>query len=149
MGEFSKFQAKIRDVGGIPIKRLLPNIGKKTIGAWCFLDHAGPREFKPNEKTMQVAHHPHSFLQTFTWMLEGEILHKDSLGNEMVIKKNQVNLMTAGHGISHTEQMLLGENKFHALQLWIALPKETGDSIPPSFYNYPDIPCWIDDKDKS
>ncbi|MGP5542145.1 pirin family protein [Psychrobacter celer] len=101
-------EPRLADVGGIPIARLLPNTGKKPIGAWCFLDHAGPAEFEDGDAGMQVGRHPHTNLQTFSWMLDGEVLHKDSLGNEQVITKNQVNVMTAGtgltQGISHTEQ---------------------------------------------
>lgn len=142
------YTARTSDVGGIPVARLLPNKGKKNIGAWCFLDHAGPARFQADEKGLQVGSHPHTNLQTFTWMLEGEVLHKDSLGNEQVISKNQVNLMTAGTGtstgISHTEQSVSGDtgNVLHAVQLWIALP--TDQNIQPSFINYPELPMWED-----
>ncbi|MFZ7173688.1 pirin family protein [[Pasteurella] aerogenes] len=73
-----KFNAKIKDVGGIPVTRLLPQSKRKTIGAWCFLDHAGPAEFAQYALGMQVGLHPHTNLQTFTWMLEGEVWHQDS-----------------------------------------------------------------------
>ena len=75
------------------------------VGAWCFLDHAGPVHFEPG-KGLHVGAHPHIGLQTFTWLIEGEVLHRDSLGNEQLIRPGQVNLMTAGHGITHTEDSL-------------------------------------------
>lgn len=145
---------RLADVGGIPIARLLPNKGKEPIAAWCFLDHAGPADFGKEEAGMQVGVHPHTNLQTFTWMLEGEVLHKDSLGNEQVISKNKVNLMTAGtgltQGISHTEQSVFAdtggsadaERRLHAVQLWIALPSD--QKIERSFYHYPELPNWIE-----
>lgn len=147
-------QPRLADVGGIPIARLLPNKGKQPIAAWCFLDHIGPARFEEHELGMQVGSHPHTNLQTFTWVLEGEILHKDSLGNEQVISKNKVNLMTAGtglsKGISHTEQSVFASNggsaeagrDIHAVQLWIALP--TNQQIEPSFHHYPELPSWVE-----
>ena len=150
-----KFEPRIADVGGIPIARLLPNKGKKPIGAWCFLDHAGPAEFGEDESGMQVGRHPHTNLQTFSWMIEGEVLHKDSLGNEQVISKNQVNVMTAGtglnQGISHTEQSVFPDTGGSAdaargismVQLWIALP--TDQQIERNFHHYPELPMWSED----
>ena len=85
-------EPRLADVGDIPIARLLPNKDKQPIGAWCFLDHAVPVEFGEDETGMQVGRHPHTNLQTFSWMLNGEVLHKDSLGNKQVITKNQVNV---------------------------------------------------------
>lgn len=149
-----RLEARTADVGGIPIARLLPNKGKQPIGAWCFLDHAGPSVFGEHDDGMQVGRHPHTNLQTFTWMLDGEVKHQDSLGNEQVIRKNQVNLMTAGtgseQGISHTEQSVFAdtggsadaERMLHAVQLWIALPMN--QQIERSFYHYPDLPTWTD-----
>lgn len=145
---------RLADVGGIPIARLLPNKGKQPIGAWCFLDHAGPADFGEDEQGMQVGVHPHTNLQTFTWMLEGEVLHKDSLGNEQIISKNKVNLMTAGtgltQGISHTEQSVFSDTggsadaqrRLHAVQLWIALPSH--QNIERSFHHYPELPSWTE-----
>lgn len=89
---------------------------------------------------MHIGAHPHTCLQTFTWMMEGEILHRDSLGSEQVIRPGQVNLMTAGHGIAHTEDSLEGES-LHAAQLWIALPPEHA-GVAPAFDHYPDLPAW-------
>lgn len=151
---FKTLEPRLADVGGIPIARLLPNKGKDPIAAWCFLDHAGPAQFADDELGLQVSIHPHTNLQTFTWILEGEVLHRDSLGNEKVITKNKVNLMTAGtgltQGISHTEQSVFpdtggsaeAERSLHAVQLWIALP--SNQQIERSFHHYPELPAWTE-----
>ena len=83
---------------GMTVARVLLTRGRRMIGAWCFLDHLGPVDF-PAGQGMHVGAHPHTRLQTFTWMIEGEILHRDSLGSEQVVRPGQVNLMTAGYGI--------------------------------------------------
>lgn len=141
-----KFLAKTKDVGGIPVARLLPQNKHRTVGAWCFLDHAGPATFSQENKGIQVGLHPHTNLQTFTWMLEGEVWHQDSLGNRQLIRPKQVNLMTAGtgnqRGISHTEQTPDGVKNLHAVQLWIALPMN--QEIEPNFEHYPQLPEWSD-----
>ena len=124
----------------LPIARALPHRTRRTIGAWCFLDHVGPAEFVDGQG-MHVGSHPHTHLQTFTWMIEGDALHRDSLGNEMVIKPGEVNLMTAGYGISHTEDSMPYTKRMHAAQMWIALPLAVAD-MPPAFVNYKDLPCW-------
>ncbi|MBF2979098.1 pirin family protein, partial [Pseudomonas aeruginosa] len=126
--------------GGITVSRLMPSRQRRMIGAWCFLDHAGPAEFEPGGG-LAVGPHPHIGLQTFTWMIQGEALHRDSLGNVQVIRPGQVNLMTAGHGIAHTEESLPDERHAHAAQLWIALPYEQRD-IAPAFDHHPDLPRW-------
>ena len=130
-----RLPTRIADVGGIPIHRAIPQAALRKVGAWCFLDHAGPAV--PPPPGMQVGPHPHIGLQTFTWMIEGEVLHRDSLGTEQIIRPGQVNLMTAGHGIAHSEEsQTLG---VHAAQLWIALP-DSHRNIPPRFQHYPDLP---------
>ena len=124
--------------GGFAIARALPSAGRRTVGAWCFLDHAGPARFPPGEG-MRVGPHPHIGLQTFTWMIEGEVLHRDSLGSEQIIRPGEVNLMTAGRGIAHSEESIGGVGAVHAAQLWIALPDEQrhGD---PAFVHHPQLP---------
>lgn len=131
------------DVGGIPVNRVLPSRQRRLVGAWCFLDHAGPSVFKGESRGLRVGPHPHIGLQTFTWMIEGEVLHRDSLGNHQVIRPGQVNLMTAGRGISHTEESVPGETHLHAVQLWIALP-EADRRTDPRFDHYPRLPRWQD-----
>ncbi|WP_313297643.1 pirin family protein [Diaphorobacter sp.] len=127
---------RIADVGGIPIHRALPQRALRKVGAWCFLDHAGPAD--PEPPGMQVGPHPHIGLQTFTWMIRGEVLHRDSLGNEQMIRPGQVNLMTAGYGIAHSEESQTPSH-IHAAQLWIALP-QSHRNIPPRFQHYPELP---------
>ena len=129
------------DLGdGMIVRRTLPNRQQRMVGAWCFLDHAGPVQFEPG-KGMHVDAHPHIGLQTFTWLIEGEVLHRDSLGNEQVIRPGQVNLMTAGHGIAHTEDSLRDGERLHAAQLWIALPP-THKDCEPAFDHYAELPQW-------
>lgn len=123
----------------LKIHRALPSRQKRLIGAWCFLDHAGPTIFKEGEG-FSVGPHPHIGLQTFTWMIEGEIYHQDSLGYQQIIRPNEINLMTAGHGISHIERSPKGHSPhLHLAQLWIALPKAQCD-MPPSFEHYENLP---------
>ena len=128
------------DVGGLSIARALPQRQKRTIGAWCFLDHMGPVHLKQGDAGMKVGSHPHTNLQTFTWMLSGKIIHNDSLGHHGVITQHEVNLMTAGRGIAHTEESTDDTQMIEAVQLWIALPKN--QNIEPSFKHYPDLPKW-------
>ncbi|WP_371820141.1 pirin family protein [Verticiella alkaliphila] len=136
---FDRIQARVADVGGIPVHRVLPTRLRRTIGPWCFLDHAGPSVFRVAAEGMQVGAHPHIGLQTFTWMMAGELIHRDSLGSEQRIRPGQVNLMTAGRGISHTESTPEGCTALHAAQLWIALPPEH-QHVAPRFDHYPELP---------
>lgn len=136
-----RIAARSAEIGGsIPVRRVLPVRGRRTIGAWCFLDHAGPASFAPGAG-MRVGAHPHTGLQTFTWLIEGEVLHRDSLGNEQLIRPGQVNLMTAGRGVVHSEESLPGERRLHAAQLWIALPPEVAGCAP-AFEHHPVLPQW-------
>lgn len=123
---------------GLAIRRALPSKERRMVGAWCFMDHLGP---VGPEHTLDVGAHPHTCLQTFTWMIKGEVLHRDSLGYEQVIRPGQVNLMTAGRGISHTEDSLPSPEGMHTVQLWIALPEEHAN-CEPAFDHYPDLPHW-------
>lgn len=136
--QVQRIAAKISDVGGIPVARAIPQKDRRLIGPWRFLDHIGPVTDGP---LLNVGQHPHIGLQTFTWMLEGEIMHRDSLGSAQVIRPKQVNLMTAGHGIAHTEESVKGKSTMHAAQLWIALPLEHKDTTP-RFDHYPELPTW-------
>ena len=124
---------------GFEIRRALPNRHRRMVGAWCFFDHAGPADY-PAGKGITIGPHPHIGLQTFSWMIEGTILHTDSLGYRQWIKPGQVNLMTAGRGISHAEESPAdAPGRFQLAQLWIALPKEESEREP-SFHHYPDLP---------
>lgn len=124
---------------GMPVCRLLPTQGVRLVGPWCFLDHAGPAAYAAGQG-LNVGPHPHIGLQTFTWMIEGEVLHKDSLGYEQLIRPGQVNLMTAGRGITHAELSASEDaGRIHAAQLWIALPDAERQRAP-SFHHYPELP---------
>lgn len=121
---------------GIDIRRTLPNARKRTIGAWCFVDHFGPTA---QDESMVVAAHPHSGLQTATWLFEGEVEHRDSLGTVQKIRPGQLNLMTAGRGIAHSELGLRQSSSLHAVQLWIALPDEARHNAA-SFQQVTEVP---------
>lgn len=124
---------------GMQIRRALPSRQKRTIGAWCFLDHVGPATLKQPED-FYVGPHPHIGLQTFTWMIQGQTSHIDSLGYHKTIRPGEINLMTAGHGISHVEK---SADDFtpdvHIAQLWIALPDSHRD-MPAKFQHYDQLP---------
>lgn len=122
--------------GGLTIRRALPQKARRMIGAWCFMDHFGPLNLK--EGGLNVAPHPHIGLQTLTWTLAGDIMHRDSLGSEQIIRPGAVNLMTAGRGISHSEESI-PDTLLHGVQLWIALP-ETVRNRAPQFIHYPELP---------
>jgi redox-sensitive bicupin YhaK (pirin superfamily) len=119
-------EGRLTTVGGIPVQRSLPRRGRRTVGAWCFVDHFGPADVP--EAAMRVGPHPHIGLHTVTWVLEGEVLHHDSLGSEQLIKPGQLNLMTAGRGVAHAEETPPGATgTLHGLQLWVAQPEATRD----------------------
>jgi redox-sensitive bicupin YhaK (pirin superfamily) len=125
--------------GGLVVRRALPRAGRRLVGPWCFLDHYGPLAFGV-DKPMSIGPHPHIGLQTVTWLIEGEALHRDSLGNERLITPGQLNLMTAGFGISHSEETpQRNSGRLHGVQLWVALP-ETRRHMPPSFDHYAELP---------
>jgi quercetin 2,3-dioxygenase len=110
-------------VGGLGVRRALPRRLRRTVGAWCFADHFGPAAAPA---TMAVGPHPHTGLHTVTWLAEGEVLHRDSLGSEQLVRPGQLNLMTAGHGVAHAEETLPGfSGGLHGIQLWVAQPEAT------------------------
>ena len=109
-------------LGDLPVERVLPVRNRRMVGPWCFLDRFGPLSFT-DAKPMDVAPHPHIGLQTVTWLLEGEILHNDSLGCEAIARPGSVNVMTSGAGIAHSEQTPRQHTgKLNGVQLWVALP---------------------------
>jgi quercetin 2,3-dioxygenase len=126
------------DLGGLTVRRLLPRAARRRIGPWCFLDLVGPLSF--TEPAMDVPPHPHIGLQTVTWLLDGEMLHKDSLGSEALARPGALNLMTSGRGIAHSEETPPGHSgRLHAVQLWVALP-DASRGIEPAFDEYPTRP---------
>jgi quercetin 2,3-dioxygenase len=128
------------DLGeGTPVRRLLPKRARSTIGAWCFVDHFGPLDVAAGHG-MFVPPHPHTCLQTVTWLVEGEVFHRDSLGNQQLIRPGQLNLMTAGRGIAHAEESPTPHPPLmHGVQLWVALP-ERSSHVDPAFDHLPDLP---------
>lgn len=134
-----------KDIGEFSVRRALPFMQQRAIGPWIFFDHFGPVSFKPGEG-INVRPHPHINLATVTYLFEGEIFHRDTLGNAMAIHPGAINLMVAGKGIAHSERTRdeLRETGYdlHGLQLWHALPEEY-EEIDPAFYHTPaeDIPA--------
>ncbi|MGW4425516.1 pirin family protein [Streptosporangium sp. NPDC004631] len=118
---------------GMKVTRTLPNREIRMVGAWCFVDHYGPEA-----ATMRVPPHPHSGLQTVSWLVEGEVLHRDSLGSEQPIRPGQLNLMTSGRAVSHAEESPPGA-ELHGVQLWVALP-DTHRWMEPHFAHHPALP---------
>lgn len=139
-----------KDLGGFSVERILPNPNKKMVGPFIFLDHAGPAIFEAGDVGINVRPHPHIGLATITYLLDGQVLHRDSLGNSLEIVPGDVNVMTAGKGIVHSERESMErqaiQRGFHGLQSWIALPKEYAD-IEPSFVHASshDLPHHIHD----
>ncbi|MFJ4173001.1 pirin family protein [Microbacterium sp. NPDC089696] len=122
-------------VRGMNVLRLLPHRNLPTIGAWCFLDRFGPADTR-----MRVEPHPHIGLQTVTWPLVGEIRHRDSLGSDADLRRGQLNLMTAGNGISHSEYSIGdGPVPLDALQFWVVLPESARHGAA-GFERHTDLP---------
>jgi len=129
--------AKLAD---LHISRALPIRERRLVGPWCFLDRFGPVAFTVG-KPMNVPPHPHIGLQTVSWLLEGEILHNDSLGSEAIVRPGGVNVMTAGKGISHTEETPgKHSGRLNGVQLWVALP-DSARHIDPSFTHVKEVPA--------
>ena len=123
----------------MPVRRSLPNRYRRMVGAWCFADAYGPTDLTAREG-MRVPPHPHIGLQTVSWLVRGEILHRDSLGNEQYVRPGELNLMTAGRGIAHSEETPQEHTPIlHGAQLWVALPDAHRDG-PPGFAHHADLP---------
>ncbi len=125
---------------GMQVRRALPHRLRRHVGAWCFLDHYGPVTLAAQDAGMRVGPHPHMGLQTVSWLYEGAVLHRDSLGSLQLIEPGQLNLMTAGEGISHAEESPARHPPdLHGLQFWIALPESRrhGEA---AFDHHPKLP---------
>lgn len=139
-------QERAADIGNFMVGRLLPFRQKRAVGPFTFIDHMGPANMK-KEENLDVPPHPHIGLSTLTYLFEGSIFHRDSLGNAIEITPGAVNWMTAGKGVVHSERTpdyLRGSEKvLHGLQIWVALPKEL-EKTEPSFTHIEagDIPRW-------
>ncbi len=133
-----------KDIGEFSVRRALPFVQQRSIGPWVFFDHFGPVSFKPGDG-INVRPHPHINLATVTYLFEGEIYHRDTLGNALPIHPGAINLMVAGKGIAHSErtrdELRKAGYNLHGLQLWHALPEEF-EEVEPDFYHTPadDIP---------
>lgn len=139
-----RIAGRARDIGGFEVRRLLPVAKRRSVGSFVFLDHMGPVVMPPGQG-MDVKPHPHIGLATVTYLYDGAIMHRDSLGSELEIHPGDVNLMTAGKGITHSERSgevsRQSEERINGLQMWVALPKEQ-ETVAPSFLHVPksDLP---------
>jgi redox-sensitive bicupin YhaK (pirin superfamily) len=138
-------QSHKKDLGDqFLVRRILPSIQARNVGPFVFLDHFGPVPLKTGEELV-VRPHPHIGLATITYLYSGAILHRDSLGTEGMIRPREVNWMTAGHGIVHSERSKKepGEERLEGIQAWVALPKDS-EEVDPEFFHYPDsdIPTY-------
>lgn len=121
---FERFPAHETRIGTLSILRALPIRQKRLVGPWCFLDRFGPLSFS-DAKPMDVAPHPHIGLQTVSWLVQGEILHNDSLGSEALLRPGGINVMTSGGGIAHAEETPpKNSGLLNGVQLWVALPED-------------------------
>ena len=142
-------EERAADLGNFLVGRLLPFRQKRAVGPFVFIDHMGPVELK-DYQNLDVGPHPHIGLSTLTYLFEGSIQHKDSLGNDLEIHPGSVNWMTAGKGVVHSERtpeyLRTTEKKMHGLQIWVALPKELED-IDPNFTHVEaeKLPNWSED----
>jgi redox-sensitive bicupin YhaK (pirin superfamily) len=128
---------------GLEVSRTLPHRQRRMIGAWCFLDAYGPHRLA-GTAGMRVGPHPHIGLQTVSWLVAGEILHRDSLGSLREILPGHLNLMTAGRGIAHSEESpATRSDVLHGVQLWVALPAADRD-VAPAFAHHDDLPVLTD-----
>jgi redox-sensitive bicupin YhaK (pirin superfamily) len=133
-------RARPRDLGGFTVRRALPSPQRRLVGPFIFWDHMGPMQFEPG-KGVGVRPHPHINLATVTYLFDGEIVHKDSLGSDQPIRPGAVNWMTAGSGIVHSERtapsaLAASEGpRMHGIQSWVALP-EADEETEPSFHHH-------------
>lgn len=133
------YESKEVSLGELHVTRVLPIRNKRMVGPWCFFDRFGPLSFT-DAKPMDVAPHPHTGLQTVTWLIDGEVLHDDSIGSEATARPGGVNIMTAGKGIAHAEQTPRGNSgKLNGVQLWVALP-DFARNMEPMFEGLKEVP---------
>ena len=145
MSVLTVIDARTRDLGGFTVGRVLPATARKLIGPFIFFDHMGPAAFAPG-RGIDVRPHPHIGLATVTYLFDGEIVHRDSLGSQQPIRPGDVNWMTAGRGITHSERTGAGArqsgSRLDGLQLWVALPVRH-EETDPEFHHHParDLPA--------
>jgi redox-sensitive bicupin YhaK (pirin superfamily) len=140
------------DLGGLNVRRALPSAQTRMVGPFIFFDHFGPAEFHAG-RGIDVRPHPHIGLSTITYLFDGEITHRDSLGTTVAIRPGEVNLMTAGRGIVHSErtgpERRAQGGDLHGLQCWVALPAATEEMAPAFFHHAADALPKIRDSDKT
>lgn len=129
---------KLTTRSGVDVKRTLPHRRLRTIGAWCFVDYFGPTD---QLDAMSVAAHPHTGLQTVSWLFSGEVEHRDSLGSIQVIVPGELNLMTSGRGIAHSELSINQNTQLHGVQLWTVLA-DLDRNCDPTFNHYNNLPVF-------
>ena len=142
----TRVRGKVHDLGGFVVRRVLPSMACRSVGPFLFLDHIGPGRFEPGNG-IDVRPHPHIGLATVTYLFEGALRHRDTLGSEQVIRPGDVNWMTAGRGIAHSERTPAAEREaghgIHGLQFWVGLPEESEETSP-EFHHHPaaTLPEW-------
>ena len=128
-----------RSLGGFEVGRVLPVVGRRHVGPFVFFDHMGPVDFPPGiPREVDVRPHPHIGLATVSYLFAGEMTHRDSVGSEQAIRPGEVNWMTAGRGITHSERFERARAEggpMHGIQTWVALP-EADEECAPSFAHY-------------
>jgi redox-sensitive bicupin YhaK (pirin superfamily) len=135
------------DIGNFLVGRLLPFRSRRSVGPFVFIDHMGPVQLTEDEN-LDVGPHPHIGLSTLTYLFEGSVTHRDTLGNVIEIKPGEVNWMTAGEGIVHSERtpdyLRHSGKRMHGLQIWVALPRER-EQMRPEFFHIPGekLPEWM------
>ena len=140
-GDLALTSAREARVGDVTVRRLLPLRQRRSVGAWCFVDHYGPMSLD-DVAGMRVPPHPHIGLQTVTWLISGNVLHRDSLGSEQMIRPGQLNLMTSGRGIAHSEESPAEHDpELHGVQLWVALP-DAQRHLRPAFEHHAELPAF-------
>ena len=138
-----------RDLGGFEVGRVLPHARRRMVGPFAFFDHMGPLQMPAGlPRSVDVRPHPHIGLATVTYLLAGEIMHRDSVGSEQAIRPGEVNWMTAGRGITHSERFERARREggpMHGLQAWVALP-ERDEETEPAFAHHEadDLPVWVE-----
>jgi redox-sensitive bicupin YhaK (pirin superfamily) len=140
-------EAHARDLGGFTVGRILPQVARRAVGPFVFFDHFGPARFEPGfPRSADVRPHPHIGLSTVSYLFEGEITHRDSVGSDIAVRPGEMNWMTAGRGITHSERfetLRRTGGTMHGIQAWVALPAEA-EEIEPTFAHHgpEDLPTY-------
>ena len=140
------------DLGDFTVRRALPHVNRRMVGPFIFFDHFGPAEFRSGAG-LDVRPHPHIGLATVSFLFEGEIIHRDSLGSDIAIRPGAVNLMSAGRGIAHSERSPVDrqapDRRIHGLQLWVALPQTAEEGAPAFIHHDPDALPMVNGEGKN